>query len=159
MPYLDLRKQKNAIVHRPSGRACPQTLAGGAILLQSVDADASAIHCAYREGPDLTSNPDAPVKYRLIFGKDPGTPAAAMKDLVASARQVLPIKADKAPPLATGRAPKPQAAQFWTMQDGGVQGIWLGKTGAWMTRLQVDYPDTPANEAQARAIAEAVFAR
>jgi hypothetical protein len=131
---------------------------GGAILLQQVDATDRSLLCSYREGPDLAFKADAHIKYRLLITKERGSVAAVMKDLTASARKAVPIVGDKAAPLAAGAAPQPQAASFWTLTDGSVQGVWLGKAGGWMTRLQVDYPDSPANDAQARTVAEALFA-
>lgn len=156
--YLDLVTRGGVLIHRPSGRSCPQSLIGGAILLQQADATDRSLLCSYREGPDLAFKADAHIKYRLLITKERGSVAAVMKDLTASARKALPIVGDKAAPLAAGAAPQPQAASFWTLTDGSVQGVWLGKAGGWMTRLQVDYPDSPANDAQARTVAEALFA-
>ena len=154
--HLDLAGSQSAI-HRVSGGFCPLSLVDGAIKLHQVDATARTLHCAYREGPDLAFKPDARIKYRLLIVRESGSVGVVMKDLVASARQALAIASDKIPPLPTGEAPQPQAAQFWTLRDGSVQGVWLMKKGSWMTRLQVDYPGSDANDAEARAVAQALF--
>jgi hypothetical protein len=156
-PYLDLRAGEGTVLHRPSGRSCPKSLAGGAIVLNQIDAADRSLHCLYREGPSRRFDPDARIKYQILIVRDSASVNAVMKDLATFGRQALPIAANKTPPLETGAAPRPQAALFWTLQDGSVQGVWMSKARGWLVRLQVDYPETPANDAEARAVAEALF--
>lgn len=155
--YLDPQDAERTLLHRSSGFSCPLSLVGGAIVLKHIDAGAGSLLCQYRDGPNLTFDPDAHVKYQFLIVKGSGSVGSVMKDLTAGARQALPIAADKAAPAQPGAAPRPQAARFWTLRDGSVQGLWLGKTRGWFVRLQVDYPDTAANEAEAKAVAEALF--
>jgi hypothetical protein len=77
--------------------------------------------------------------------------------MTASARASLRIKGEHRPPLAIGPAPEPEFVAYWDTENEGVQGIWVGKAGGWIVWLRAQYPPSPANDAEAGKMAEALF--
>lgn len=145
------------VVHKPSNLGCPQTLSNGAIMLADIQADAQHIQCSYRDGPGTAYQAGAR-PYTLMIAKDPGTLAEIIADLSAGARKALSIAATIPPPLALGPAPAPQAGVFWRLTGGGVTGLWLGRKGDWVVRLQVEYDARLESEAKMRSLAQEIYA-
>lgn len=145
--------------HKPTGFTCPQTFAGLAVLLMSIDPRSTDLVCTYRARTDLHFRPDDEVRYQLVLTlPQPGeTPRSVFDQLVASARTKLRIKGDHIPPIATGQASGAQFVAYWDTEDAGVQGAWVGKAGRYIVWLRVTYPSSPDNDAEAGKVAQILF--
>ena len=146
--------------HKPSGFACPERFDGLPVLLMSIDPRTDTLSCDYRAGTELRFREDDPIRYQITLIKAPGeTPRGIFDQLTASARAGLRIKGDHAPPLATGPAPAPEFVAYWDTEDAGVQGVWVGEAGGWILWLRAQYPPSPANDAEAGKVAQALFSQ
>jgi len=150
----------NGLRHRPSGFACPQTFPGLAVMLMSIDPRGDALACSYRAGTGLALKEGDPMRYQLVLKRQSGSDSvrSVFDQLVASGRASLRIEAGHPPPLATGPGALPEFAMFWETEDMGVQGVWVGKAGAWLVWLRAQYPPTAADDAEAGKVARILFA-
>jgi len=141
--------------HTPSGFACPQSFDGLPVLLMSIAPRADSLACSYRAGTEPRFREDDPIRYRLTLIKARGeTPRDILDKLIASAHADFHVKGDHPPPAASG----PDFVAYWDTEDAGVQGVWVGQAGGWIVWVRAQYPPSPANDAEAGKVAQALFA-